>query len=1048
MSNPLPESAVEEAALQWFAELEYTTLNGAELSPNSSSGERETHADVLLKQRLQTALETINPDIPETEIEKAIEKLARPQTPNLLQNNQQFHQLLTVYQQISYRENGQTQYKNLKLIDFDNPDNNDWLAVNQLTVSHQKNQRRLDLVIFINGIPLALMELKNPTDESATIESAHQQIQNYKTELPHLFAYNQIILLSDGLQARVGSLTAGLERFLSWRTIDGETISPKGSPELETAIKGIFAKQTILDILRHFVVFHPDGSNLNKKIPGYHQYYAANKAYNSTLNRLNQKNDSPFPIPHSPFPKSEKIGVIWHTQGSGKSLTMAFYAGKIAQSVAAQNPTIVVLTDRNDLDGQLFDTFTASKSLFRQTPVRAESRQHLKELLKVASGGIIFTTIQKFAPDDGTAEYEQLSDRRNIIFIADEAHRSQYGLEAKVTNTPDGPKISYGFAKYLRDALPNALFIGFTGTPIEADDRDTRQIFGDYLDIYDIQQAVEDGATVPIYYESRIVKLQLAANQQPHIDAKFEEVTEAEETTTKEKLKRKWSQLQAVVGAPKRLEAVAADIVSHFENRQKTLEGKATIVCMSRQICIDLYNAIVKLRPQWHDDDDDKGAIKVVVTGSASDPASFQPHTRSKGGREEIAKRFKNPTDGLKLAIVRDMWLTGFDAPCQHTIYIDKPMQGHGLMQAIARVNRVFRDKPGGLVVDYIGIADNLKTALSHYSEGDRQQTGIQTEAAIALLRRKYREVRAMFGDFDYSNFFTGGSQERLSVMAGAIDLILSLEDGLDNYTKAVKELSRVYALVSATDTGIDLRDEIAFFQAIAAALKKPTAGNGSKSQAELDLAVREIISGAIASQEATDLLKLAGLTTPNLSILSEDFLAEVRQMPQKNLAREILLRLIKDQIKTRSSQNLVEARSFQEMLAATLKRYENRFLETAQLIDELIELAREIRDAQKRGENLGLTAEEVAFYDALEVKDNAVQVLGDDELKEIAKELVKAIKNKVKVDWHLRESLKAEMTVMVKRLLRKHGYPKLNEEKATVTVIEQATLLSKNWVA
>jgi len=559
---------------------------------------------------------------------------------------------------------------------------------------------------------------------------------------------------------------------------------------------------------------------------------------------------------------------------------------------------------------------------------------------------------------------------------------------------------------------------------------------------------VEDGATVPIYYESRIVKLQLAANQQPDIDSKFEEVTEAEETTTKEKLKRKWSQLKAVVGAAKRLEAVAADIVNHFENRQKTLEGKATIVCMSRQICIDLYNAIIKLRPQWHDDEDDKGAIKVVITGSASDPATFQPHIRSKGGRDEIAKRFKNPADGLKLAIVRDMWLTGFDTPCQHTIYIDKPMQGHGLMQAIARVNRVFHNKPGGLVVDYIGIADNLKAALSHYSEGDRQQTGIQTEAAIALLRRKYREVRGIFGEFDYSNFFTGSSRERLSVMAGAMDVILSLENGLENYTKAVKELSRVYALVSATDTGIDLRDEIAFFQGIAAALKKPAPGNDSKSQAELDLAVREIISGAIASQEATDLLKIAGLTTPNLSILSEDFLAEIREMPQQNLAREILLRLIKDQIKTRSSQNLIEARSFEEMLAATLKRYENRFLETAQLIDELIELAREIRDARKRGENLGLTAEEVAFYDALEVKDNAVQVLGDNELKEIAKELVKAIKNKVKVDWHLRESLKAEMTVMVKRLLRKHGYPKLNEEKATVTVIQQATLLSKNWVA
>jgi type I restriction enzyme R subunit len=920
------------------------------------------------------------------------------------------------------------------------------LAVNQFKVKHQKKERDLDVAIFINGIPIAVMELKNPTDENATIEGAHQQIQNYKTELPNLFIYNQIILLSDGLQARVGSLTAGLEWFLSWRTIDGETIAPKGSPELETAIKGIFPKQTILDILRHFVTFHPDGSNLNKKIPAYHQYHAANKAYNSTLNRL-QTSDPPL-APLEKGGAGEKIGVIWHTQGSGKSLTMAFYAGKIAQSVAAQNPTIVVLTDRNDLDGQLFETFAASKSLFRQTPLRAENREHLKELLKVASGGIIFTTVQKFAPDDDTAEYEQLSDRRNIIFIADEAHRSQYGLEAKITKTSDGPKISYGFAKYLRDALPNALFIGFTGTPIEADDRDTRQIFGDYLDIYDIQRAVEDRATVPIYYESRIVKLQLAADEQPHIDAKFEEVTEAEETTTKEKLKRKWSQLQAVVGAPKRLEVVAADIVNHFENRQKTLEGKATIVCMSRRICVELYNAIVKLRPQWHDDDDDKGAIKVVMTGSASDPETFQPHIRSKKRRQDLGKRFRNPQGEFKLAIVRDMWLTGFDAPCQHTIYIDKPMQGHGLMQAIARVNRVFRDKPGGLVVDYIGIADNLKAALSHYSDGDRQQTGIQTEAAIALLRRKYREVRGMFGDFNYSNFFTGGSGERLSVMAGAMDLILSLEDGLDNYTKAVKELSRVYALVCATDAGIDLRDEIAFFQAIAAALKKPTAGDGSKSQAELDLAVREIISGAIVSQEATDLLKIAGLTTPNLSIFSEDFLAEVRQMPQKNLAREILLRLIKDQIKTRSSQNLVEARSFQEMLEATLKRYENRFLETAKLIDELIELAREIRDARKRGENLGLTEEEVAFYDALEVKDNAVQVLGDDELKEIAKELVKAIKNKIKVDWHLRESLKAEMTVMVKRLLRKHGYPKVNEEKATVTVIQQATLLSKKMVA
>ncbi len=1021
-SSYLTESDVEVAALAWFEELGYTAIHGADIAPEQPNAERQSFADVVLIDRLRSALAQNNPSIPNAALEEALRKVlnAGLESPNLFENNRCFHKLLADGIDVEYQSQGRVVYDKVWLIDFDRPDRNDWLVVNQFTVIENNRNRRPDLVVFVNGLPLGVIELKSPSEENATIKGAFNQLQTYKQDIPSLFPYNEILVISDGLTARVGTLTADWERFMPWRTIEGNDIAAKNTPELEVLLKGIFALDRFLDLLRHFIVFEVDGDSMIKKMAGYHQFHAVNTAIARTVEAASPDGD-------------RRVGVVWHTQGSGKSLTMAFYAGKIVRHPAMANPTLVVLSDRNDLDDQLFGTFAACSDLLRQKPVQAQDRTHLQEVLSVASGGVVFTTIQKFIPERGE-KYPTLSDRRNIVFIADEAHRSQYDFID-------------GFARYMRDALPNASFIGFTGTPIEASDKSTPAVFGDYIDIYDIQRAVEDGATVRIYYEARLAKLELEESERPNIDSQFEELTEGEEQTAKEKLKSKWARLEALVGAENRIALVAKDIVEHFERRQEIMDGKAMLVCMSRRICIDLYNAIVKLRPDWHHADDDKGAIKVVMTGSAADGAHWQQHIRSKARRKELAKRFKDPTDTLKLTIVRDMWLTGFDAPCLHTMYADKPMRGHGLMQAIARVNRVFKDKPGGLVVDYLGIADQLKQALAAYTEGDQGQTGIPQEAAIAIVQEKYEIVTNLFHGFDYSQVFDGTGAERLSVMTAAMNHILAQPDGQQRFVKAVTDLARAFALAVPHESALAIRDEVGFFQALKAAFVKHTVVGG-KSFEDIDTAIRQIVSKFVVSDEVVDIFAAAGLKKPDISILSDDFLEEVRGIPHRNLALELLKKLINDEIKTRSRKNLVQSRSFSQMLEQTILRYQNRSIEAAQVIAELIELAKDIRAAQQRGDNLGLTEDELAFYDALEVSDSAVQLLGDETLQAIARELVQTIRRNATIDWTVKESVRAKLRTSVKRLLRKYDYPPDKQEKATITVLQQAELLCKDWAA
>ncbi|HOV82771.1 MAG TPA: type I restriction endonuclease subunit R [Methanothrix sp.] len=1033
MSLSFTESLVEEATLSWLVSLGYTSVFGPDIAPGEPAAERESFQEVLLSRRLQDALRRLNPAIPSDALDEALRKLSRQQSPSLLASNRAFHKMLIEGVPVEYqRKDGSIAGDHARVVDFENPENNEFLAINQFTVIEGQQNRRPDIVVFVNGLPLAVIELKNPADENATIQTAFQQLQTYKNDIPSLFAYNEILVISDGLQARAGTLTSDWARFMPWRTIDGKEIAPKGRPELDVLIKGIFEKGRILDLIKHFIVFESDGEKVAKKMAAYHQYHAVNKAVECTVKACSPEGD-------------RRAGVIWHTQGSGKSLSMAFYAGKIIVHPAMQNPTLVVLTDRNDLDDQLFDTFAACQELLRQAPVQAEDRESLKKLLSVASGGVIFTTIQKFSPEDDMERYPLLSDRRNIVFIADEAHRSQYGFKAHTVKKKDGAYIAYGFAKYLRDALPNASFIGFTGTPIEKSDRSTPQVFGNYIDIYDIQRAVEDGATVRIYYEARLAKLDLSEAERPKIDPNFEEVTEGEEQAIKERLKSKWARLEAVAGADRRVSLIAKDIVEHFERRQEAIDGKAMIVCMSRRICAEMYEAIIKLRPEWHDPDDDKGVIKVVITGSASDKENLQPHIRNKKKRKDLADRFKDPNDPLKLVIVRDMWLTGFDAPCLHTMYIDKFMQGHGLMQAIARVNRVFRDKPGGLIVDYLGIADSLKQALAEYTEGDRGETGIPEEEVVAIMLEKYEVVRDMFYGFDTSKFFQGTPEQRLAAIAEAMEHILSLEDGKNRYIQAVTELSRSYAIVVTHEKAQEIREEVAFYQAVRSGLSKVTSPGG-KTKEDLDAAIRQIVSQAIVPNGIVDIYKAAGIKTPDISILSEEFLDEVRGLPHKNLALELLKKLLNDEIKTISHKNLVQSRSFAQMLKQSINKYHNRSIEAAQVIEELIELAKEMREAHKRGEDLGLNEDELAFYDALEVNDSAVKVLGDETLRQIAKELVEAVRRNATIDWTVKESARAKLRVIVRRLLRKYGYPPDKQEKATQTVLEQAELLCKEW--
>ena len=1024
----LRESAIEQAALDWFADLGYQVVHGPAIEPDQPAAERDDFHEVILAGRLRDALARLNPHLPLDTLDDACRKLTTTQAPSLVASNHAIHRLLVDGVPVEYRtRDGRIAGDHARLLDFDHPDANDWLAVNQFTVIGSAGSasvtRRVDIVVFVNGLPLGVIELKNAGDENATLWSAFNQLQTYKHQVPALFAYNEALVISDGLQARIGTLTADRERFMPWRTIEGERddFTYRKLTELEVLLRGVFDRRRLLDLLRGFIVFEDDNGTLVKKMAGYHQFHAVNRAVEETATAVSPTGD-------------KRIGVIWHTQGSGKSLTMGFYAGRLAVHPAMRNPTLVVITDRNDLDGQLFDSFSRWTDILRQTPVQAQSREDLQKLLQVASGGIVFTTIQKFFPDEKGGAYPALSDRRNIVVIADEAHRSQYDFID-------------GFARHMRDALPNASFIGFTGTPVELSDKNTRAVFGDYISVYDIQRAVQDGATVPIYYEGRLVKLNLKDGAKAWIDEQFDEATEGEEVESKEKLKTKWAALEALVGDDNRIEQIARDLVKHFETRLATLDGKAMLVCMSRRICVALYNALVKLRPDWHDEDDAKGALKIVMTGSAADPLDWQPHIRNKPRREALAKRFKDARDPFKLVIVRDMWLTGFDAPCLHTMYVDKPMHGHGLMQAIARVNRVFRDKPGGLVVDYLGLAENLKRALADYTAGGGSgDTALDVEQAVAVLREKYEICRAMMHGFDWAGWTSGKGNVQLNLMRAGQEHVLNQEDGKNRWLKAVTELSQAFALAVPHAYALSIRDDVGFFQAVRVALAKSAATERRYSPDEMEHAIRQIISQAIVSDEVVDIFAAAGLKKPDLSILSEEFLAEVREMPQRHLAVEVLAKLLGDEIKARAKKNLVQSRSFAELLEQSVRAYQNRAVEAAQVIEELIALAKEMRAAQQRGESLNLTDDEVAFYDALEVNDSAVQVLGDETLRKIARELVETVRRNVTIDWTVRESVRARLRVMVRRILRKYGYPPDKQEKATLTVLEQAELIARDW--
>jgi type I restriction enzyme, R subunit len=1045
----LNECVVEEAALSWFKALHYAVAHAPHLAPGEIAVERSSFSDVVLVARLRDAITRLNPAIPSDAREEALRKVLRHDAPSLIGNNRAFHRMLRDGVPVEHRrEDGSIAGDHVRLIDFHNPDANDWLAVNQFTVIEGQNNRRPDIVVFVNGLPLGIIELKIPEDTDKWFAAAYNQIQTYKQEIPSLMHYNELTIISDGLEARIGSITANQEWFKVWRTIEGEFDAPATALELETLVRGVFEKQRFLDLIRNFIAFEddPDRGTTNKIIAGYHQFFAAKAAVDETLRATAKDRVAEAPGTYwagkmeGGKEGDRRVGVVWHTQGSGKSLSMLFYAGCIIEHPAMENPTLVFLTDRNDLDDQLFGQFQRCNEVVRQTPVQAESVKHLRELLNVASGGVVFTTMQKFAPAEPTGKAPLLSNRRNILVIADEAHRSQYDLID-------------GLARNVRDSLPNASFIGFTGTPIEKTDANTRAVFGDYISIYDIQRAVADKATVPIYYESRVAKLELNASELPKIDTEFEEITEGEEVTRKEKLKTKWAALEALVGNPKRIDLIAADLVKHYERRLEAMEGKAMIVCMSRRICVDLYNAIIKLRPEWasgpNDDDTGKSCVvKIVMTGSAEDGPDWQQHIRNKEKRRKLAGHFKAPKDPFKIVIVRDMWLTGFDAPSLSTMYVDKPMRGHALMQAIARVNRVFRDKPGGLVVDYLGLADQLKYALATYTQsGGKGSPSIDTAKAIAVMLEKHEIACGIMHGFDWSKWKDGTPAEKMSLLPGAQEHILKQENGKDRFVQVVTELSQAFALCAGTDEAIAIRDDIGFCQQVKIALAKPRGPR--KTTEELDHAVRQLVAKAIAPEgEIIDVFQAAGLKQPDISILSDQFLAEVRGLKYKNVAAELLAKLLGDEIKTRSKRNLVQSREFSEMLKKTLNGYHNRAIATQEVIEELIKLAKQLSEADKRGDDLGLNDDEVAFYDALAANNSALEVMGKDELKVIATELVTRVRKSVTIDWTLRESARAKIKVLVKRILRKHGYPPDLQDEATKLVLQQAELLCAEWAA
>jgi type I restriction enzyme R subunit len=1039
------ESVVEHAALAWLKSVGWSVRHGPEIAPGEPGAERGDYGQVVLERRLRDALARLNPNLPAEALDHAFRKLTRPEGADLSARNRAVHRLIVDGVTVEYRTPvGEIRGAQVRVVDFDSEDANDWLAINQFAVVENRHSRRPDILLFVNGLPLAAVELKNAADENATIWTAFQQLQTYKAEIGSLFAPNALLAISDGMEARVGTLTAGREWYKPWRPISGKGLAVPHLTELQAMIEGVFTPRRFLELMRDFIVFEDEGGGrLMKKMAGYHQFHAVELAVGETLRAAGLRRSAEqaadprgrYEAGRSPGgqPGDRRIGVVWHTQGSGKSLTMVFYAGRIIREPAMENPTIVVLTDRNDLDDQLFDTFSRCRDLLRQPPVQAESRAHLRELLSVAAGGVVFTTIHKFLSEE-TGDRARLSERRNIVVIADEAHRSQYDFVD-------------GFARHMRDALPHASFIGFTGTPIELQDASTRRVFGDYISIYDIQQAVRDRATVPIYYESRLARLALDEAERPKIDPDFEEATEGEEVERKEKLKTKWAQLEAIVGAGKRLRIVAQDIVEHFEKRCDAMDGKAMVVCMSRRICVELYHELVRLRPSWHDRDDEKGAIKVVMTGSAADPVDWQPHIRNKPRREVLANRFRDATDPMRIVLVRDMWLTGFDCPSLHTMYMDKPMRGHGLMQAIARVNRVFGDKPGGRVVDYLGLAHELKQALATYTEsGGTGCAALDQDEAVTLMLEKHDVCCGLFHGFNRSKWIGGKPQERLGLLPAAQEHILKQKDGKDRCLRAVRELSQAFALAVPHAEAMRIRDDVAFFQAVRAVLAKRAPGD-ARPEEELELAVRQIISRAVTPEGVVDIFAAAGLDKPDLSILSDEFLAEVRGLPHKNLAVEMLRKLLQGELRLRWRKNVVQARSFAEMLEQAIRRYQSRAIEAAQVIEELIQLAKDMRAANARGEALGLSEDELAFFDALEVNDSAVKVMGDETLRGIARELVDTVRANVTIDWTLRENVRADLRVRVKRVLRKHGYPPDKEEKATQTVLEQTEALCVEWI-
>ncbi len=1065
----ITENTIEEFTIELLERLGYQYIYAPDISPDASTSsatgerpERNSYEDVLLTERLQNSIRRINPKVPIESQEEALKEIQRINSPELLANNEAFHRMLTEGINVSYQKDGHTRGDLVWLIDFNNHENNEFIVANQFTVIENGNNKRPDVILFVNGIPLVVIELKNPADENATVKSAFKQLQTYKQIIPSLFTYNGFMVISDGLEAKAGTLSAGLTRFMAWKSADGKEEASNLVSQLETLINGMLNKETLLDLIRHFVVFEKSKKedaktgqitiSTVKKLAAYHQYYAVNRAVESTLRAAGYSLEKETPVSmvmESPEsygvagvklqPKGDrKGGVVWHTQGSGKSLSMVFFTGKIV--LALDNPTVLVITDRNDLDDQLFDTFAASTQLLRQEPKQVENREDLKEKLKVASGGVIFSTIQKFQPDEGNV-YETLSERENIVVIADEAHRTQYGFKAKLDKETGA--IKYGFAKYMRDALPNATYIGFTGTPIENTDVNTPAVFGNYIDVYDIAQAVEDGATVRIYYESRLAKVNLSEEGKQLVE-ELEEDLKDEDLTETQKAKAKWTQLEALIGSENRIRNIAKDIVGHFEARQEVFDGKGMIVSMSRRIAADLYEEIIKIRPDWHSDDLDKGVIKVVMTSASSDGPKISKHHTTKQQRKVLADRMKDPEDELKLVIVRDMWLTGFDAPSMHTLYIDKPMRGHNLMQAIARVNRVYKDKPGGLVVDYLGIASDLKKALSFYSDaGGKGDPTILQEQAVELMLEKLEVVSQMFHKFTYEEYFQSDTSKKLSIILAAEEHILSLEDGKKRYINEVTALSKAFAIAIPHEQAMDVKDEIAFFQAVKARLAKFDGTGLGKTDEEIETTIRQVIDKALVSEQVIDIFDAAGIKKPDISILSEEFLLELKGMEHKNVAMEVLRKLLNDEIKSRSKKNLVKSKTLMEMLENAIKKYHNKILTAAEVMDELIKLSKEIVNMDSEAKALGLTDFEYAFYTAVADNKSARELMQKDKLRELAVILTERVKANASIDWTIKESVRAKLKVIIKRTLRQFGYPPDMQKLATETVLKQAELIA-----